>query len=138
MDEAGDAVSQVAAVLGGDRTAGWGAWQAAFHLGIDWAAGAAGAGALDPGGCSPLGEWPSCCCTGCAGLEKDQGTNLVLAAVREAEPLKLRTAPLIFLSTIVTHLVGGSAGREGAALQLGGSLAAWVGRRSAWMPRTAG
>ena len=65
---------------------------------------------------------------GC-GMEKDRGTNLVLVAVREAEPMKLRTAPLIFLSTILTHLVGGSAGREGAALQLGGSLAAWVGRK---------
>lgn len=63
------------------------------------------------------------------GMEKDQGTNLVLMAVREAEPLKLRTAPLIFLSTILTHLAGGSAGREGAALQLGGSLAAYVGRK---------
>ena len=65
---------------------------------------------------------------GC-GMEKDRGTNLVLVAVREAELMKLRTAPLIFLSTILTHLVGGSAGREGAALQLGGSLAAWVGRK---------
>lgn len=63
------------------------------------------------------------------GMEKDRGTNLVLMAVREAEPIKLRTAPLIFLSTILTHLAGGSAGREGAALQLGGSLAAYVGRK---------
>ena len=53
------------------------------------------------------------------GMEKDQGTNLVLVAVRDAKRLKLRTAPLIFLSTICTHLAGGSAGREGAALQLG-------------------
>ena len=56
------------------------------------------------------------------GMEKDRGTNLVLAAVREHEPMRLRTAPLIFLSTILTHLVGGSAGREGAALQLGASI----------------
>ena len=63
------------------------------------------------------------------GTEKDRGTNLVLVAVRDAEPMRLRTAPLIFVSTILTHLVGGSAGREGAALQLGGSLSAWVGRR---------
>ena len=62
------------------------------------------------------------------GMEKDRGTNLVLVAVRDAHRLKLRTAPLIFAGTIVTHLVGGSAGREGAALQLGGSLAAYVGR----------
>ncbi len=66
---------------------------------------------------------------GVCGMEKDRGTNLVLMAVREAEPLKLRTAPLIFLSTILTHLAGGSAGREGAALQLGGSLGAYVGRK---------
>ena len=63
------------------------------------------------------------------GMEKDRGTNLVLVAMRDAEPMRLRTAPLIFVSTILTHLVGGSAGREGAALQLGGSLSAWVGRR---------
>ena len=31
-------------------------------------------------------------------------------------------APLIFVSTILTHMFGGSAGREGAALQLGGSI----------------
>ena len=62
------------------------------------------------------------------GMEKDRGTNLVLVAVRDAERLKLRTAPLIFLSTILTHLAGGSAGREGAALQLGASLSACLGR----------
>ncbi len=63
------------------------------------------------------------------GMEKDQGTNLVLVAVRDAKRLKLRTAPLIFLSTICTHLAGGSAGREGAALQLGASLSAYTGRK---------
>lgn len=63
------------------------------------------------------------------GMEKDRGTNLVLVAVRDGQRLPLRTAPLIFLATIVTHLVGGSAGREGAALQLGGSLADYVGRK---------
>ncbi len=62
------------------------------------------------------------------GMEKDRGTNLVLVAVREAEPMPLRMAPLIFLSTVLTHLAGGSAGREGAALQLGGSMAAWAGK----------
>ena len=62
------------------------------------------------------------------GMEQDRGTNLVLIAVREARPMRLRTAPLIFLSTVLTHLVGGSAGREGAALQLGGSMAAALGR----------
>lgn len=63
------------------------------------------------------------------GMEKDRGTNLVLAAVREHVPMPLRTAPLIFLSTILTHLVGGSAGREGAALQLGASISSKLGHK---------
>ena len=64
------------------------------------------------------------------GMEKDRGTNFVLVAVRENEPLRLRTAPLVFISTIMTHLVGGSSGREGAILQIGGSISSKVGR---WM-----
>ena len=63
------------------------------------------------------------------GMERDRGTNQVLIAVRDGQQLKLRTAPLIFISTILTHMAGGSAGREGAALQLGGSLSAYVGRK---------
>ena len=60
--------------------------------------------------------------------EKDRGTNFILVAVRANEAVTLRTAPLIFFSTVVTHLLGGSAGREGAALQLGGSIASSFGR----------
>ena len=63
------------------------------------------------------------------GMEKDRGTNLVLVAVRDGMPMRFRTAPLIFISTVLTHLVGGSAGREGAALQLGGSMAAYIGKK---------
>lgn len=37
-------------------------------------------------------------------------------------------APLVLLATLITHLFGGSAGREGTAVQMGGSLAAAVGR----------
>lgn len=37
-------------------------------------------------------------------------------------------APLIFISTLITHLFGGSAGREGAALQLGGSIGNGIGK----------
>jgi H+/Cl- antiporter ClcA len=36
--------------------------------------------------------------------------------------------PLIFVSTAITHLLGGSAGREGAALQIGGSIGSQLGR----------
>ncbi len=62
------------------------------------------------------------------GMERDRGTNFVLTAVRENAALPLRTAPLVFLSTIITHLLGGSSGREGAILQIGGSLSSWIGR----------
>lgn len=54
--------------------------------------------------------------------DNDKGTNSVLLAVRSEERLPIVMAPLIFVSTILTHLFGGSAGREGAALQLGGSI----------------
>lgn len=64
------------------------------------------------------------------GMERDRGTNFVLAAVRENEPMRLRTAPLIIAATVITHLVGGSAGREGAALQMGGAISGRLGR---WM-----
>ena len=63
-----------------------------------------------------------------AGMEKDRGTNFILVAVRSNEAVSFKTAPLIFFSTVVTHLLGGSAGREGAALQLGGSMASSFGR----------
>ena len=62
------------------------------------------------------------------GMSKDGGTNLVLTTVRENTPLPLRTAPLVFISTIITHLVGGSSGREGAILQIGSSISAYIGR----------
>ena len=52
----------------------------------------------------------------------DKGTNMVLAAVREQDTIPVRVTPLIFVGTLITHLVGGSAGREGAALQMGGSI----------------
>ncbi len=53
----------------------------------------------------------------------DKGTNMILASLRSEAHIPVQTAPLIFISTIITHFVGGSAGREGAALQLGGGLA---------------
>ena len=62
------------------------------------------------------------------GMDADRGTNFVLAAVRENAAIRLRTAPLVFLSTIITHLLGGSSGREGAILQIGGSISSKIGR----------
>ena len=57
------------------------------------------------------------------GVKDDRGANAVLEATINGEPVKKRVAPLIFIGTVLTHLFGGSAGREGAALQLGGSIA---------------
>jgi H+/Cl- antiporter ClcA len=60
--------------------------------------------------------------------EHDTGTNLVLSAIHSNDKIPLRMAPLIFISTLITHLCGGSAGREGAALQLGGSIGNSLGK----------
>lgn len=60
--------------------------------------------------------------------EHDTGTNLVLSAIHSNDKIPLRMAPLIFISTLITHLFGGSAGREGAALQLGGSIGNSLGK----------
>lgn len=60
--------------------------------------------------------------------EKDTGTNLVLSAIHSDDELPFRIAPLIFISTLITHLFGGSAGREGAALQMGGSIGNTLGK----------
>ena len=60
-------------------------------------------------------------------LKEDPGTNLIISSVRSDRNVPIVIAPLIFVSTTITHLLGGSAGREGAALQLGGSIGAKTG-----------
>lgn len=55
-------------------------------------------------------------------------TNLIINSVRTDSKIPLLLAPVIFISTVVTHLFGGSAGREGAALQLGGCIGSSIGR----------
>ncbi len=55
-------------------------------------------------------------------------TNRVIESARDEESVPLIMAPLIFISTVITHLLGGSAGREGAALQLGGSIGYNMGK----------
>ena len=62
--------------------------------------------------------------TKCEGV----GTNNVIRAVQSGEPVSLLLVPAIFLGTVLTHLCGGSAGREGAALQMGGSIGWNVGK----------
>lgn len=56
-------------------------------------------------------------------------TNRVIEAVKkDDEKVPLIMTPLIFISTVITHFLGGSAGREGAALQLGGSIGYNIGK----------
>lgn len=61
-------------------------------------------------------------------LGSNLGTNLVIDSVRTDGKVPFSMSPLIFISTVITHLFGGSAGREGAALQLGGSIGSQVGK----------
>ena len=61
-------------------------------------------------------------------LKTDPGTNRVISSVRSDGEVPLSMAPLIFVGTAITHLFGGSAGREGAALQLGGSIGFFMGK----------
>lgn len=57
------------------------------------------------------------------------GTNRILQTVdKNDEGVPFFAAPLIFIGTSLTHLFGGSAGREGAALMLGASLSGTIGR----------
>ena len=56
------------------------------------------------------------------------GTNAVLDAVHQGRELPILLIPAIFLATLLTHLAGGSAGREGAALQIGGDLGEHFGK----------
>lgn len=56
------------------------------------------------------------------------GTNRVLEGIQSDRLIPLRMAPLIVVSTVITHAFGASAGREGAALQLGGSIGGTFGK----------
>lgn len=63
------------------------------------------------------------------GQEKNTGTNRVLTVIRKKdEEMEGRIAPLILVSTVITHLFGGSSGREGAALQFGASVGNVLGK----------
>ena len=56
-------------------------------------------------------------------LRNNRGTNEIIDAILSGEPVNRLISPVIFTATAITHLFGGSAGREGAALQIGGSTA---------------
>jgi H+/Cl- antiporter ClcA len=63
------------------------------------------------------------------GRSVEAGNNLIIDQIHEpGGGVPARMAPLVLIGTVVTHLFGGSAGREGTAVQMGGSLASTLGR----------
>ena len=65
------------------------------------------------------------------------GNSLIIDTIHDDGPeLPLRMGPMVLLGTVVTHLFGGSAGREGTAVQLGASLADFAAKRLRVAPAT--
>jgi H+/Cl- antiporter ClcA len=65
----------------------------------------------------------------CWGGTAEGGNNLLMEQIHEpGGGVPMRMAPLVLIGTLLTHLGGGSAGREGTAVQMGGSLAGTLGR----------
>ena len=63
------------------------------------------------------------------GKSSEKGNNLIMDEIHEAGGgVPKRMAPIILATTIITHLFGGSAGREGTAVQIGGSIAGMFGK----------
>lgn len=58
------------------------------------------------------------------GKDIEAGNNLLIDNIHDPkEIIPLRMAPFVYIGTIVTHLFGGSAGREGTAIQMAGAIA---------------
>ena len=70
----------------------------------------------------PLGGIVICALYMLCKKQGDLSTNRVIEGAKGKVNVPFVMAPLIFVSTVITHFLGGSAGREGAALQLGGSF----------------
>ena len=99
---------------------------AAFHLGVSYATAVRQAHPwilylLPVGGVVIAGLYKLCRLEG-------KGTNAVIESVHFGKSVPTLLVPLIFVATVITHLLGGSAGREGAALQIGGGIGFEAGR----------
>lgn len=63
------------------------------------------------------------------GKNSIKGNNLIIEKINDTpHDIPLRMAPLVFMGTVITHLFGGSAGREGTGVQIGSSIAEAVGK----------
>ncbi|WP_454859419.1 DUF190 domain-containing protein [Rhizobium binxianense] len=79
--------------------------------------------------CMPVAGFAMVWAYGKFGKSAEGGNNLIVDQIHEpGGGVPLRMAPFILVTTVLTHLVGGSAGREGTAVQLGGSLASAFGK----------
>ncbi|MBQ6631221.1 MAG: voltage-gated chloride channel family protein [Romboutsia sp.] len=62
------------------------------------------------------------------GKDSSKGNNLIIERINNGNGhIPFRMAPLVFFGTFVTHLFGGSAGREGTGVQIGASICAKIG-----------
>lgn len=61
-------------------------------------------------------------------FQQAKGTNRIIESIRDKEETPIIVGPLIFISTVLTHAFGGSAGREGAAVQIGGSIGSGIAK----------
>lgn len=61
-------------------------------------------------------------------VARDEGFEMILESVKHGEKVPYLCAPLVFLCTGITQIFGGSSGREGAALQIGGTVGTFFGR----------
>lgn len=65
------------------------------------------------------------------GKGSDKGNNYLIEEIHHPKNIiPFRMAPLVFIGTVLTHLFGGSAGREGTAVQMGGAIS---DKLSSWL-----
>ena len=63
------------------------------------------------------------------GRDSSKGNNLIIERINNGEAnIPFRMAPLVFLGTFITHLFGGSAGREGTGVQIGASICSKISK----------
>ena len=113
-------------LLGGIIGVAGGVIGSLFHIGVNYATAIRGAHPwilylMPVGGLAIVGLYKLCHLEG-------KGTNAIIESVHFGESVPILLVPVIFVSTVITHLCGGSAGREGAALQIGGGLGFQAGK----------
>jgi H+/Cl- antiporter ClcA len=106
-----------------------GSASAIFLLSLDWVSGIRDAHLWLLAGL-PLAGFTIGYCYHRYGYGVEKGNNLIFEGIYTPQPtIPWRMAPFVLFSTLITHLFGGSAGREGTAVQMGASLAAQLGKR---------